>query len=335
MKRISLVAGMLWFGMAAHAQKSAYPGSYNGSKMEIAQEIMILPDGRFLFSLSYGAVDQLIAGKWTEAGGKLSLKEEKAAMDPFIVFGRHNSAAEKGRLFTFKGYDRNTSIAVSFDDAFDAGSFQLLHLRDQSTFSRSNSLNVTSRPVNKFFLSKPLSKASTEDNNSIYAFSAPQEWNDFILYYNPEAETPPLSFQAVLKNDSLFLGEEGSEGNYFGVKKQFPDDFNPAKFDRYFSETGVPDSLSLSDTAGNKQIYKQLKAGDKFKSTLTIPDHEAYFKSEDRPERSVDGQGNVTIDQVEVTPIADMVVVPPPPAAGPEKKATKKTTKKTVKKKAH
>lgn len=321
MKRISLITGMLLFNLAVHAQKSAFPGSYNGSKMEIAQEIMILPDGRFLFSLSYGSVDRLIVGKWTEAGGKLSLKEEKAAADPFLIFGRHNNTAEKGKLFTFKGYAENTSVAVSFDDAFDANSFQLLHLRDQSTFSRSNSLNVTSRPVNKFFLSKGVYGPSEEDNNIVYTFVPSANWNDFILYYNPQAEVSPVNLQAVLRNDSLFLAEEGGEESYFAVKKELSKEIDLTKFDSYFLNAGVPDSLSLPDTAGNRHIYKQLKSTENFKSKLQIPDHEAYFKREDEA-------GDAAIDQVDVTPVTTKIIPAPPKITAPEKKSAKKPIKK-------
>lgn len=321
MKRICLLAGILLFNLAVHAQKSAFPGRYNGSKMEIAQEIMILPDGRFLFSLSYGSVDRLIVGKWTETGGKLILKEEKTAADPFLIFGRHNSKAEKGKLFTFNGYAENTSVAVSFDNAFDANNFQLLHLRDQSTFSRSNSLNVTSRPVNKFFLSKGIYGPSEEDNNVVYTFVPSADWNDFILYYNPQAEVPPVNLQAVLKNDSLFLAEEGGEESYFAVKKELSKEIDLTKFDSYFLNAGVPDSLSLPDTAGNRHIYKQLKSSENFKSKLQIPDHEAYFKREDEA-------GDAVTDQVEVTPVATETRLAPPKATAPGKKTAKKPIKK-------
>jgi hypothetical protein len=321
MKKINLLIGMLVLNLAVHAQKSVFPGRYNGSKMEIAQEIMILPDGRFLFSLSYGSVDRMIVGKWPETGGKLSLKEEKAAADPFLVFGRHNSKAEKGKLFTFKGYAENTSVALSFDDVFEANSFQLLHLRDQSTFSRSNSLNVTSRPVNKFFLSKGIYGPSEEDNNMVYTFVPSADWNDFILYYNPQAEVPPVNLQAVLKNDSLFLAEEGGVESYFAVKKELSKEINLTKFDSYFLNAGVPDSLSLPDTAGNRHIYKQLKSTENFKSKLQIPDHEAYFKREDEA-------GDSVIDQVEVTPVAPETGLAPPKATAPRKKTAKKPIKK-------
>lgn len=325
MKRISLLAGILLFNLAVHAQKSAFPGHYNGSKMEIAQEIMILPDGRFLFSMSYGSVDRLIVGKWTETGGKLSLKEEKAVADPFLIFGRHDSKAEKGKLFTFKGYAENTSVSLSLEDAFDANSFQLLHLRDQSTFSRSNSLNVTSKPVNKFFLSKGVYGPSEEDNNVVYTFIPPADWNDLILYYNPQAEVPPVNLQAVLKNDSLFLAEEGGEESYFAVKKELSKEVNLAKFDSYFLNAGVPDSLSLPDSTGNRHTYHQLKSTENFQSKLNIPDHEAYFKREDEA-------GDSVIDQVQTTPVTtEGISIPPPKAMTPAKQ---KKTKRSVKKKA-
>lgn len=321
MKRISLLAGMLLLNLVVHAQKSAFPGRYNGSKMEIAQEIMILPDGRFLFFLSYGAVDQKIVGKWTEGGGRLTLKEEKAVVHPFLIFGRHNSKAEKGKLFTFKGYERNTSIAVSFDDAFDAGNFQLLHLRDESTFSRSNSLNVTSRPVNKFFLSKA-NRLSEEEHNLVYEFVPPKEWNDFILFYNANAGQAPVTLHAVLKNDSLFLGEDGAEESYFAVKKELSKELNLTEFDSDFVNQQVPDSLYLPDTAGYRHTYNQLKPAENFKSKLKINDHEAYFKREDEPVSPV-------IDQVEVTPVPEGFGLAPPKVTLPKKK-----TKKNLKKKA-
>ncbi|SHE62392.1 hypothetical protein [Pedobacter caeni] len=315
MKKISLLAGMLVLNMAIYAQTSIFPGRYNGSKPEIAQEIMILPDGRFLFSLSYGAMDKVMVGKWTEKDGKLSLKEEKAASEPFVIFGRHsNNATDKGKAFTFKGFAENTSVAVSFEDAFEANSFKLLHLRDQSTFSRSNELKVTDKPVHQFFLSKPVYGPSEEDNNVVYTFKPLPGWNDFVLYYSTEADSPPISLQAVLRNDSLFLSEGKGGEQYFAVKKELSKETDLRKFDRYFLDARIPDSLSLRDTDGNAHTYNLLKSKARFNSKLIIPEQEAHFQRDD----------DAGMDQEQGTVVVESPGVPPPkvPVVKPKPKTT-------------
>jgi hypothetical protein len=66
-----------------------------------------------------------------------------------------------------------------------------------------------------------------------------------------------------------------------------------------------------------------LKPTENFKSKLKILDHEAYFKKEDE-------RADQVVDQVEVTPVEDIIIVPSPKVTP----AKKKTAKKTVKKKA-
>lgn len=321
MKKISLLAGMLVLNMGGYAQKSVFPGRYNGSKPEIAQEMMILPDGRFLFSMSYGSMDKIMVGKWTEKDGTISLKEEKAASEPFLIFGRYNnSTADKGKRFTFKGFAENTSVAVSFEDAFKANSFKLLHLRDQSTFSRSNELKVSDQPVHQFFLSKPVYGPLEEDNNVVFTFKPLPEWNDFVLYYSREADNPPVALQAVLKNDSLFLSEGNGEGQYFAVKKELSKETDLSKFDRYFLDARIPDSLSLRDTAGNAHMYNLLKSTARFNSKLVMPEHEAYFKRED----------DLMTDQIPTTPALGSPAPPPPKVPVTKPKSKKTPVKKKV-----
>ncbi|AOM79921.1 hypothetical protein [Pedobacter steynii] len=316
MKKTTLLTAMLLLSLAGYAQKSAFVGSYNGTKPEIAQELLILPDHRFLFSLSYGSVDQVLTGSWTEEGGKLSLKEEKTSVDPFLIFGGYNSRLGNGKHFTFKGYADNVSVALSVEDVFDASSFKLLHSRDQSVFSRTNHLDFTAKPVHKFFLSRAVSNAPGEESNQVYAFHPQSEWNDFVLYYSSAADSPPLSLKAELKNDSLFLFEEEREGRYFAVKRELPENLTPEKLDAYFKNSRVPDSLSFPDSTGKVQTYHILRSTEHFKSALTIQDKDAYFKRED--------EGSA-LDPIQTNPVGEVTGIAPPKVTAPKNKTRKKS----------
>lgn len=283
MKKGSLLCFLLLLIITAYAQKSSFIGRYNGTKPELAQELAILPDGHFIFSLSYGAVDQMITGQWIANGdNKIRLLEKKPVIEPFIVYGRHNSNLKKGKLFIFKEYAQNTGIAFSFADVFDASRFKLIHLKNQMTFSHTNKLNVTSKPVTTFFLSEPIHKNQTNNGEvKVYEFSPAAEWNEFMLFYSAETKAPPFNIEASLNGDMLMIQATGEKSVSFGRKEELPADFNIANYKDYFKEgANLPDSLSRSDTSDNQIIYKLIKSKRNFSSILKIKEKEAYFKPE-------------------------------------------------------
>jgi hypothetical protein len=282
MKKGSSLCFLLLLTIAAYAQKSNFIGRYNGTKPELAQELVILPDGHFIFSLSYGAVDKLISGQWTANGDKIRLIEKKTAMEPFIVYGRHSSTLNKGKLFIFQEYAQNTGIAFSFADIFDASRFKLIHLKNQHTFSHTNKLNVTSKPVTTFFLSKPMHKNPADKGEvKVYEFTPAAEWNEFMLFYNRETEDPPFVIEAALNGNTLMIQNNDRESTSFGRKEELPANFNIDNYQAYFKEgTDLPDSLSRRDTSDNQITYHLIKSRRNFSSTLNIKQNEAYFEPE-------------------------------------------------------
>ncbi|KIO75057.1 hypothetical protein TH53_22640 [Pedobacter lusitanus] len=319
MKKESLVCFLLILTINTYAQKSNFIGRYNGSKPELAQELLLLPDGHFIFSLSYGAVDKLISGQWTVNGDKIRLLEKKVAMEPFIVYGRHSNTLKKGKLFIFKEYAQNTSVVFSFTDTFDPGSFKLLHLQDQTTFSHTDQLNVISKPVTTFFLSKSANMSSElNDKVKVYEITPASEWNEFMLFYNGEAEIPAFTIEASLKDSTLMIEADGRKGVSFGRREELPANFNIDNYKDYFKTgTGLPDTLVRRDSLGNQVTYHLVKSKGMFDSVLIIKEDDAYFK----PESDAD----VTpVDHV-VTPTA--VWPPAPPVISGTKAKGKKQRK--------
>ncbi len=57
----------------AAAQSGSLAGVYDGGQMEIAAALELKPDGRFNYALSYGALDEGAAGRWTASGDRVLL----------------------------------------------------------------------------------------------------------------------------------------------------------------------------------------------------------------------------------------------------------------------
>lgn len=96
----------------APAQAAVRPGSYDGSQHELATGLELLPDGRFRFGLSYGALDERAEGRWAEQAGKVLLTTEPAPKPPRFPIVSDTSVAD-GKIF------------ASLQDADALGGFSL------------------------------------------------------------------------------------------------------------------------------------------------------------------------------------------------------------------
>lgn len=76
---ISLLAAV---AVAAAQTASPLAGTYDGGQTEMAARLRLSPDGSFQFALSYGALDEIAKGRWTEQGGKVLLRTEPAPKAP-------------------------------------------------------------------------------------------------------------------------------------------------------------------------------------------------------------------------------------------------------------
>lgn len=67
-----------WLGgvavVAAAQAASPLAGVYDGGQMEMAARLRLSPDGTFQFALSYGALDEIAKGKWSERDGQVLLR---------------------------------------------------------------------------------------------------------------------------------------------------------------------------------------------------------------------------------------------------------------------
>lgn len=93
------VMALLQAATALAATPASLVGEYDGSQMEMAAELVLHPDGRFDYGLSYGALDEESAGRWTATAEAVTLRsdpvtppaysfEDKGAEHPGTVTAR-------------------------------------------------------------------------------------------------------------------------------------------------------------------------------------------------------------------------------------------------------
>lgn len=104
--------GVLCLFLTAPSQAAVRPGSYDGSQTELATGLELLPDGRFRYGLSYGALDERAEGRWVEQAGKVLLTTEPTPKSPrFSVVS--DTPAPDGKIY------------ASLQDADALGGFSL------------------------------------------------------------------------------------------------------------------------------------------------------------------------------------------------------------------
>lgn len=259
----------------------------------------------------YGAVDELMYGKWTVKGETIHFEEQKNTGTPFIAYGRANPAVSKGKNFIFKEYAQHTGITFGFGEHYAPDLFKLLNADDQSSYSHTNRLSVVSRPSPSFFLAKPVGPIPKKDSSSVYQFTPAAELNDFILYYDGTADRAKLAVTGILKDNVLYINEER-----FGAKEELAQNFKMDKYTAFFNKkAGPPDSLSIADSTGTRFTYQLVEPARNFNAVLQLPGNEAYFKTEE----SRNSPAEVTVDNVVVPVIA--------PAKTTKKKAVLKKGK--------
>lgn len=67
-------------------------GTYDGRQMEIAAGLELRADGRFRYALSYGALDEEAAGKWTMSGDRVLLTSDPVTAPRFVLVARSKGA---------------------------------------------------------------------------------------------------------------------------------------------------------------------------------------------------------------------------------------------------
>jgi hypothetical protein len=69
----------------AAATRQSLVGAYDGHQMEIAAGLELKADGRFRYGLSYGALDEEAAGKWTMIGDQVLLTSDPVIAPRFVL----------------------------------------------------------------------------------------------------------------------------------------------------------------------------------------------------------------------------------------------------------
>ena len=70
---------------------AALAGAYDGSQTEMAAALELLPNGRFRYMLSYGALDEQAAGSWRIAGHTVLLDSDPVREPRFILAGQSSA----------------------------------------------------------------------------------------------------------------------------------------------------------------------------------------------------------------------------------------------------
>ncbi|WP_158827045.1 hypothetical protein [Mucilaginibacter lacusdianchii] len=269
-----LLLSMLTACINTFAQENDYVGSYNGSKHELALQLYIMPQHNFVIAMSYGAVDQVIIGKWERKGDGIYLKQDTPPQsDPFLVYQRKAGANENE--FIFRNFGMNTTVAFRVLNKFNADSLKYLHLPGENIFTRSSTLQVPANKLGSIFISRQIA----EGRHEIYQYNLAPGYNAALLYYNPAPNQQLFESQAVLKDGVLYLINADGNQQATGHKSPLPD-----SYERQLAElkksTAVPDSLDQLQN-GVYQTYYRLKPTQHFESNLKLNTATAYFKSKE------------------------------------------------------
>jgi hypothetical protein len=82
---IALLLAAATSTVAGPATRQSLVGTYDGHQMEIAAGLELKVDGRFRYGLSYGALDEEAAGKWTMSGDQVLLTSNPVIAPRFVL----------------------------------------------------------------------------------------------------------------------------------------------------------------------------------------------------------------------------------------------------------
>jgi hypothetical protein len=83
-----LLAVVSAIAVPAIAQPASLVGIYDGHQMEMAAGLELRADGRFRYALSYGALNEEAAGKWTISGNRVLLTSDPLRAPRFVLVSR-------------------------------------------------------------------------------------------------------------------------------------------------------------------------------------------------------------------------------------------------------
>src|SRR4051794_22752582 len=83
-----LLAASLIVARPANTQPASLVGTYDGGQMEMAAGLELRADSRFNYALSYGALDEEAAGRWTLSGDRVLLTSDPVVAPRFVLVSR-------------------------------------------------------------------------------------------------------------------------------------------------------------------------------------------------------------------------------------------------------
>lgn len=123
LRSLSILCALALAAPAVHAAApKCLAGSYDGGAPEIAAGLLLSPDGRFRYALSYGALDEQAQGRWESDGLKIFLTSDPVTPPSFTLVSETTAPEGEFRL----ALDVPDGISPQFFNA-------LLVLNDGST----------------------------------------------------------------------------------------------------------------------------------------------------------------------------------------------------------
>lgn len=119
MKHVTGLLILFLLIMENNAQGQKYsrvmPGYYNASRMEVAEELCIFENNRFVYAMSYGALDVFVKGIWTQQHDTIYLSTDKVKGKYVLTSSTDEKVPTGKMLLVFKfGYQHAPYINFSF-----------------------------------------------------------------------------------------------------------------------------------------------------------------------------------------------------------------------------
>lgn len=267
-----IVVNIIFWTLPAIAQEDEYIGAYNGSKHELVLQLYILPENDFVITMSYGAVDRLVVGKWKEEGAAIVLQEDRSGLDePFFVYQAKREIVDK--RYTFQHFDWNTTTAFGTMDSFDPARLMYIHRPDEFHFSHENNLSLKDTS-NTFFISR----AQENTIQEVYAYESGEGYNSIYLFYNQAIDDERFESRAILKDQTLYWLNDSGGTERVGVRDALPEGYQQMVKEVSDYKT-VPDTITRIENDVEVSYYR-LAPKQVFESQVDLDASKAYFFSD-------------------------------------------------------
>ncbi|MEA3010145.1 MAG: hypothetical protein QOJ91_1837 [Sphingomonadales bacterium] len=122
MKRLLLLLPLFLLGAEAGAADRSPAGSYRlVGEQDVASGLRLQPGGRFQYFLSAGALDEQAQGRWSVAGGVVTLITEPAPVPPVFEAARSTRTAEAALTVKVSSPSGDGIAGVDLRIGFDEG----------------------------------------------------------------------------------------------------------------------------------------------------------------------------------------------------------------------